>query len=108
MILLRFHLSCQKLKNPCNELTDLKGPYLYNCSFKSYKQNTVGKLRRSTLLHLTSAKHDFHYIKCCIALSPKPTNIATVFEPTVSGITENVILWTPLLITLHQTDMVGP
>ena len=25
LISLRFHLSCYKLKNPCNELTDLKG-----------------------------------------------------------------------------------
>ena len=38
----------------------------------------------STLLPPTSAKHDFRYIKRCITLSPKPSNIATVFEPTVN------------------------
>ena len=26
----------------------------------------------------------------------------------MSGVTENVILWTPLLITFVQTNMVGP
>ena len=26
----------------------------------------------------------------------------------ISGVTENAILWTPLLITFVQTDMVGP
>ena len=27
----------QILKNPCNKLTNLKGPYLHTCSFKSYE-----------------------------------------------------------------------
>ena len=37
------------------------------------------------LIYFTSpsTKHDFHYIKRCIALSPKPSNIAMVFESTV-------------------------
>ena len=26
----------------------------------------------------------------------------------ISGVTENAILWTPLVITFVQTDMVGP
>ena len=74
----------QKLKKCCNELTNLKGTYLYNC-FKSYEWNTIRKPRCSTLIHITSAKCDVHSNKRCIAVSLKHPNIAMLFEPTVKA-----------------------
>ena len=36
------------------------------------------------------------------------TLIGVTWGKNISGITENAILWTPLLITLRMWDMVGP